>query len=111
MIVLRNLILVPQIIHNVRLGSNPGFNVFYIFGFIGARLLIPIYERLCPDNRFHLSPNITLVVILLSIYLFEVVLLYLQSRLGSRFFVPKRFQPNYFEYKQKIQLNEENRDY
>jgi hypothetical protein len=72
MIVLRNLVLVPQIIHNIRLGSNPGFNVYYIFGFIGSRLLIPLYERLCPDNRFHLSPNITLVVILFSLYALEV---------------------------------------
>jgi hypothetical protein len=74
MIVLRNLVLVPQIIHNIRLGSNPGFNVYYIFGFIGSRLLIPLYERLCPDNRFHLSPNITLVVILFSLYALEVTL-------------------------------------
>lgn len=68
MIILRNLILIPQIIHNVRLGNNPGFNLYYIFGFIGSRLLIPMYERLCPENRFSLTPNITLVVILLALY-------------------------------------------
>lgn len=48
MIILRNLILVPQIIHNVRLGQKPLFNPHYIFGFIGSRLLIPIYEHTCP---------------------------------------------------------------
>lgn len=37
-------------------------------------------------------------------------LLYLQSRLGSRFFVPKRFLPNYFNYKLKIKLDEENKE-
>lgn len=67
-IILRNLILIPQIIHNVRLGNNPGFNLYYIFGFIGSRLLIPMYERLCPENRFSLTPNITLVVVLLALY-------------------------------------------
>lgn len=72
MILVRNLLLLPQIIHNVRLGNNPGFNSFYIFGFLGSRLLIPLYERLCPENRFSLTPNFTLVVILLSIYVFEV---------------------------------------
>lgn len=72
MIIVRNLILLPQIVHNVRLGSNPGFNFYYIFGFIGSRLLITMYERLCPENRFRLSPNIELVVILLSIFVLEV---------------------------------------
>jgi len=110
MIILSNLILVPQIIHNIRMGNNPGFNVFYIFGFIGTRLLIPIYERSCPDNRFSLTPNLALVVVLVSLYALEVVLLYLQYRLGSRFFVPKRFQPNYFNYKRKLKLTEENRE-
>lgn len=43
MILLRNLILLPQIIHNIRLGHKPSFNVFYIFGYIGSRLLIPLY--------------------------------------------------------------------
>ena len=43
MIILSNLILLPQIVHNIRMGNNPGFNPFYIFGFIGTRLLIPLY--------------------------------------------------------------------
>jgi hypothetical protein len=43
MIILRNLILVPQIIHNIRLGNNPGFNYHYIFGFVGSRILLPVY--------------------------------------------------------------------
>ena len=88
------------------MGNNPGFNSFYIFGFIGTRLLIPIYERSCPENRFSLSPNIALVVVLVSLYALEVVLLYLQYKLGSRFFVPKRFQPNYFNYKRKLKLTQ-----
>ena len=110
MIILSNLILLPQIVHNIRMGNNPGFNPFYIFGFIGTRLLIPIYERSCPENRFRLTPNLALVVVLVALYALEVVLLYLQYKLGSRFFVPKRFQPNYFNYKRKLKLTEENRE-
>jgi transmembrane E3 ubiquitin-protein ligase len=96
MILLRNLILIPQIIHNVRLGHKPLFNPFYVFGFIGSRLLIPIYERTCPENRFKLAPNSTLVFVLVTVFVCEVILLVLQNRLGSRFFVPKRFLPNYY---------------
>lgn len=43
MIILRNLVLLPQIIHNIRLGQKPTFNPYYIFGFMGSRLLIPFY--------------------------------------------------------------------
>lgn len=102
MIILRNLLLLPQIVHNVRLGQKPHFNVYYLFGYIGSRLLVPLYERACPDNRFKLSPNPTLFLILLSIFLLEVILIGLQNRLGSRFFVPKRFLPNYYDYRLKI---------
>jgi hypothetical protein len=68
MLILRNLILLPQIIHNVRLGQKPIFNPYYIFGFMGSRFLIPFYERSCSENRFKLTPNTTLVFVLLSIY-------------------------------------------
>ena len=101
---MRYLTLVPQIIHNVRLGQKPTFNLFYLVGYIGSRLLIPAYQRLCPDNRFHLTPNVALVIVLASTYVLEMVLLALQHKLGSRFFVPKRFLPNYYNYKQKVKI-------
>lgn len=110
MILLRNLILLPQIIHNVRLGHKPNFNFYYIFGYIGSRLLIPIYERSCPENRFKLTPDPSLVFIILSIYFLEIVLLALQYKLGSRFFVPKRFLPNFYEYRQKLKSDENTRE-
>lgn len=43
MIILTNLILLPQLIHNIRLGQKPIFNPYYIFGYIGSRLLILFY--------------------------------------------------------------------
>jgi transmembrane E3 ubiquitin-protein ligase len=43
MILLRTLVLLPQVVHNVRLGHKPNFVPFYLFGFIGSRLLIPLY--------------------------------------------------------------------
>jgi len=47
-IIIRNLIIIPQIIHNVRIGNNCGFSPYYIFGYLGMRILVPIYERSCP---------------------------------------------------------------
>lgn len=43
MILLQNLVLIPQIVHNARVGNNPGFEPLYVFGYISARFLIPLY--------------------------------------------------------------------
>lgn len=43
MIVLTNILLLPQIIHNIRVGQKPNFNPYYLFGYIGSRLLILLY--------------------------------------------------------------------
>jgi transmembrane E3 ubiquitin-protein ligase len=48
LIFVQHLLIVPQIVHNVRKGNNPGFSWLYIFGFLGLRFLIPLYERGCP---------------------------------------------------------------
>jgi hypothetical protein len=74
MVVLRHLLLLPQLIHNIRMGNKPSFNLYYLFGYVGSRLLIPLYERTCPANRFRLSPNFSLVVILFAIFFIEVFL-------------------------------------
>ncbi len=39
-----------------------------------------------------------------------MTLLFLQSRLGSRFFVPKRFQPNYFDYRLRLQRDDSTKE-
>jgi len=38
----------PQIIHNMRLGARPFFNNYYVFGYLGTRILFPVYDRTCP---------------------------------------------------------------
>lgn len=73
MVIIRSVFLIPQIIFNALMGNNPGFNPFYILGYVGIRILIPLYTYSCPENRFLISPNITLVVIILSIFVFEVI--------------------------------------
>ena len=41
-------LLIPQIVHNVRLGMKPSFDLKYILGFVSIKILQPIYERGCP---------------------------------------------------------------
>ena len=72
LILLQNLIFIPQIVHNVRIGNNPGFQPYYIFGYLGLRFLIPLYERSCPSNHFLLSPITWLVITLSILYVLQV---------------------------------------
>ena len=41
-ILIMHLFLVPQIIHNAIRGQNCGFNPYYLFLFIGVRIIIPV---------------------------------------------------------------------
>jgi hypothetical protein len=110
MIILQNLILLPQIIHNARVGNNPGFEPLYVFGYVGFRFLVPLYERGCPYNHFMLTPMIELVIIIFILYIIQSLILYLQNKCGPRFFIPKIMQPDYYNYQYKIKINETNQD-
>lgn len=72
MIVIQNLLMVPQIIHNARTGINPGFEPTYILGYLGARVLMPIYERACPSNHFLLTPMLGLVISIITLFILQV---------------------------------------
>lgn len=110
MVLLKNLVLLPQIAHNVHLGQRPHFNPYYVFGFIGSRLLIPLYEYSCPENRFKIAPNDTLLTSLLVTFACQALILALQSYLGSKFFVPRRLRPDYFDYTHKMTAKEHGED-
>jgi hypothetical protein len=66
------MLLLPQIVHNIRTGINPGFEPFYILGFMATKFLLPLYERSCPSNHFVLTPMIGLVITLFLLYAIQV---------------------------------------
>lgn len=72
LILLQGLLFLPQIVHNVRVGTNPGFQPLYLFGFLALRFMIPLYERACPGNHFQLAPVYWLVVVLAIFYAVQV---------------------------------------
>lgn len=39
-----HLFFVPQIVHNVIRRQNPGFSYIYNFGFLGVRIIYPVYK-------------------------------------------------------------------
>jgi len=69
---LQNIIILPQIIHNVRIGNNPGFSAYYSIGYLGLRYMLPLYERGCPGNHFILAPMYDVVITLGLLYVIQV---------------------------------------
>lgn len=52
----------------------------------------------CPNNVLKLTPEYTICGYFAGIILFQMTVLYLQGALGSRFFIPKCFLPESFNY-------------
>ncbi len=87
----------PQIIHNVYKGIKPGFYFSYLFVVIINQIYI-IYFRGCPSNIFMYSPNYYVCIGILISIIIQLIILYLQHLFGSRFFIPRRFIPGFFNY-------------
>lgn len=52
-----------------------------------------------------LRPIISLVIVLFLLYTLQVIILFMQARVGPRFFIPKFMQPDYYNYNFKIKAN------
>lgn len=72
LILIQHLFFIPQIVHNARAGNNPGFQPFYVLGYLGLRIFIPIYERSCPSNHFNLAPIPWIVITIIILYVIQV---------------------------------------
>ena len=48
LIFLQHMLIIPQIIHNIRAGNNPDFRIHYTLGYLGLRFAGILYERACP---------------------------------------------------------------
>lgn len=115
----------PQIIHSVIYGTRHSFSmVFLIFNAL-SRIFLPLYLLACPDNFLvhlwqYISPtvevhqnnvilynapnshNILACYFLIFWLSLQIIILMLQFNYGPRFFVPKRFLPQKYDYKRMI---------
>jgi len=89
---------IPQIIHNAIRGQKYKFWSHYIICLGVVRILIPLYVRTCPVNIFELTPSYSFLSWYLMSITFQVSFLFLQSKLGSRFFVPSCLLPPKYNY-------------
>jgi len=61
-------------------------------------VVIPLYARTCPANIFELTPSMSFLVWYCSILGVQILMLFLQSKFGSRFFIPSYLLPPKFNY-------------
>ncbi|CAD8198094.1 unnamed protein product [Paramecium octaurelia] len=96
----------PQIIHNIRLGTNPKFIPEYIFGFLSINIAVPLYFRGYPNNFRRLKPSLEFCVCWILIYLFQILILYFQYKKGPRKIIPRCLLPKQYNYYQDYKTQE-----
>ncbi|PVV03148.1 hypothetical protein BB560_002381 [Smittium megazygosporum] len=88
---------VPQIIRNTVRGTIGGLSRRFILITSILRLTYPTYIFHFSENVFFMDST-NLIYVLYIWTLLQVLVLYLQDIFGARFFVPKRFLPETYNY-------------
>jgi len=99
------LFFVPQIIHNIKRGGKYRFDSSYVFLLGAARMAIPLYIKSYNGSMFRYTTSLSFLFLYPAIILSQVLILYLQSKLGSRFIVPSMFLPPTYDYYVKCTKN------
>jgi len=92
----------PQIIDNARRGCKRALSREFIVTSSIVRLMLPLYFYMCPSNFLHLEPHPQAGLFLIAWMAAQVAVLHFQDKLGPRFFVPRQFIPNHYEYYQRF---------
>jgi hypothetical protein len=98
--------LVPQIAHNAIKGQKVKFNWQYLFLLGFLRIGIPIYVKSYDYSVFRYTPDPSFAIWYSVIVLFQILVIFLQSKVGPRFFVPSFLLPPKYNYFVKLNLDE-----
>lgn len=97
----------PQIVLNVVEDHRRPLLPMYILGTSLTRLAIPLYFLGCPQNFLHIQPQpgsaMGLVIWLMS----QAIVLLTQYKFGPRWFIPKAFLPEKYDYYRPVTLEDE----
>ena len=102
-LLLQSLVLTPQIIHNVINVSKGRFDCSYIACLLNGHFYI-FYYKAVPYNYMMNSPDYVLSGVMAGLILLQLIVLYLQSKWTSRFFLPKWMIPGYYNYLQEVRI-------
>jgi hypothetical protein len=102
---------IPQIVRNVYCGTNKPLQTSYIIGISLLRLFVPLCKfgkrQLnlipsdvfgCPNNFLGSRLDYGFCWVLCTYVAAQAFILIQQDYLGARFFIPRRFLPNYYDY-------------
>jgi hypothetical protein len=87
-----------QIYYSAKQGTKPPMPYSYIFVASLFKILIPIYLKAYENNIFSLRPNYFKVFLCVITVLIEAVIVSLQKLLGPKFFIPRNYRQQSFDY-------------
>eukprot|EP01017_Pseudomicrothorax_dubius_P007240 TRINITY_DN12217_c0_g1_i1.p1 TRINITY_DN12217_c0_g1~~TRINITY_DN12217_c0_g1_i1.p1 ORF type:complete len:403 (+),score=18.26 TRINITY_DN12217_c0_g1_i1:159-1367(+) len=98
------LVYVPQIAHSAIKGVAVKDRL-YILGLYPPKLLLILYLRGWQNNIFEIEPFPEVCIASFVLIAFQIVVILRQSSRGARFFIPKRFFSQSYEF--RFKLNDE----
>lgn len=98
---------IPQIFCNATQFHRNALLKKYVVGMTLTRLCIPMYFYGCPYNFLHVQPNYNLLSWLAAYLLLQVFVLFTQDLLGPRWFLPRRFLPDKYDYQRPVHIDAE----
>lgn len=98
---------VPQIVLNVVEDHRRPLLPVYILGTSITRLAIPLYFWGCPHNFFRIQPQPGSAIGLVVWLMFQALVLLSQYKFGPRWFIPKAFLPEKYDYYRPITLEDD----
>jgi hypothetical protein len=88
----------PQVYRNVIKGSHRSFKKWFIFGTTFIRTLPIFYVFVVKTNVFQHHYDLQYFLIIAAWLSLQIFLLFLQEVFGSRFFLPKKWLPETYNY-------------
>lgn len=98
---------VPQIILNIVEDHRRPLLPVYIAGTSLTRLAIPLYFWGCPHNFLHIEPQPETAVGLVGWLLTQALILLSQYKFGPRWFIPKEFLPEKYDYFRAVSVEDD----
>ena len=87
-----------QIYYSAKNGTKPPMPYSYIFIASLFKTIIPIYLKAYENNIFSLRPNYFKVFLCSGTVIIEAIMVSLQKLLGPKFFIPKTYRQQSFDY-------------
>ena len=87
-----------QIYYSAKNGTKPPMPYSYICITSLFKILIPIYLKAYNNNIFSLRPSYLKVFLCVTIVFIEAIIVSLQKLLGPKFFIPRSFRQQSFDY-------------